>query len=144
MEQILGEWTKQEKLKNAIESVRYRLAEVPQDNLRNVYAALLTAGEMASERGSLLARQIPEYWNVRWALFDVLDAIPTEKRVSTVKEVFSASTSLKTMLNITALIEQVKKENAQRHTEFRDQDLDEIKAIVVSRIRESAKDPIAL
>src|SRR5208337_2397134 len=99
----------------------------------------LTAGEIASDKGSLLAGQIPEYWNVRWAIFDVLDAIPPEHRVSTVKETFVVSASLKTMLNITALIEQVKKENAQRHTEFRDQDLDEIKAIVVGRIRESAK-----
>jgi hypothetical protein len=122
----------------------YRLAEVPQNNLRTVYAALLTAGEMASDRGSILAAQIPEFWNVRWALFDVLDAISTENRVSTVKEIFSTSASLKTMVNITALIEQVKKENTQRHTEFRDQDLDEIKTIVVSRIRESAKDSTAL
>ncbi len=144
MEEILVEWAKQGKLKNAIESVRYRLAEVPRNNLRNVFAALLTAGEMASEKGVIFAGQIPEYWNVRWAIFDVLDALPTEDRVSTVKETFSASASLKTMLNITALIEQVKKENAQRHMEFRDQDLDEIKAIVAGRIRESAKDPTAL
>ena len=109
-----------------------------------MFAALLTAGEAASEKGVIFAGQIPEYWNVRWAIFDVLDAIPTEHRVSTVKEVFSASASLKTMLNFTALIEQVKKENAQRHTEFRDEDLGEIKAIVVSRIRESAKDSTAL
>ena len=144
MEEILGEWTKQKKLKNAIESVRYRLAEVPPENLRNVFAALLTAGELASDKGAIFAGQIPEYWNVRWALFDVLDGIPTEQRVSTVKEIFSASASLRTMLNFTALIEQMKKENAQQRTEFRDQDLDEIKAIVVSRIRESAKDLTAL
>ncbi|HEY6350970.1 MAG TPA: hypothetical protein VI636_16325, partial [Candidatus Angelobacter sp.] len=104
MEEILGEWTKQEKLKNAIESVRYRLAEVPQANLRNVFAALLTAGETASEKGAIFAGQTPEYWNVRWAIFDVLDAIPTERRVSTMKEAFLASASLKTMLNVTALI----------------------------------------
>jgi hypothetical protein len=48
------------------------------------------------------------------------------------------------MINITALIEEVKKTNAQRHAEFQDQDLDDLKAIAVSRIRESAKDATAL
>lgn len=144
MEEILVQWTKQGKLTNAIESVRYRLAEVPQNNLRNVFAALLTAGDMASEKGVIFAGQIPEYWNVRWAIFDVLEVIPTENRVSIVKETFSNSASLKTMINITALIEEVKKTNAQRHAEFQDKDLDEIKAIVVSRIRESAKDATVL
>jgi predicted KAP-like P-loop ATPase len=139
MEEALLQWTKLKKLKNAIESIRYRLAEVPQDNLRSVFAALLTAGEMASEKGVIFAGQIPEYWNVRWALFDVLDAIPTEGRVSTVKETFSKSSSLKTMINFTALVEEAKKTNAQRHVEFQDQELSEIKGIVVSRIRESAK-----
>lgn len=144
MEEILVGWTKQGKLKNAIESVRYRLAEVPKNNLRSVFAALLTVGEMASEKGVIFAGQIPEYWNVRWAIFDVLDAMPTEERVSTVKETFSNSTSLKTMVNFTALVEQTKKENTQRHAEFRDHDLDEIKAIVVARIRESAEDSTGL
>jgi predicted KAP-like P-loop ATPase len=144
MEDILTGWTKQRKLKNAIESVRYRLNEVPQNRLKNVFAALLTAGEMASEKGVILAGQFPEYWNVRWAIFDVLDAIPTEYRVSIVKETFSNSASLKTMINITALIEEAKKTNVQRHAEFQDQDLDEIKAIAVSRIRESAKNSSAL
>ena len=55
MEETLVRWTKQGKLKNAIESIRYRLAEVPQTNLRNVFAALLTAGEMASEKGVIFA-----------------------------------------------------------------------------------------
>jgi predicted KAP-like P-loop ATPase len=144
LEEILNQWWKTGKLENAIESVRYRLAEVPGENLRNVLAALLTVGEVASDKGSLLAEQVPEYWNVRWAIFDVLRAIQPEHRVSTVKETFSVSTSLKTMLNITALIEQVKKENAERHVEFRDPDLDEIKAIVVGRICESAKDSATL
>jgi predicted KAP-like P-loop ATPase len=144
MEETLVEWTRHGKLKNAIESVRYRLAEAPQNNLRNVFAALLTAGEMASEKGVIFAGQIPEYWNVRWAIFDVLEAIPTESRVSTVKEAFSDSASLKTMINVVALIEEVKKTNAQRHAEFRDQDLNGIKAVVVSRIRYSANDLAAL
>jgi predicted KAP-like P-loop ATPase len=144
LERILADWTKNGKLKNAIESLRYRLGEVPKENLHNVFAALLTAGELASDKGAVFAGQIPEYWGVRWAIFDVLEVIPAEQRVSTVQETFSSSTALKTMLNVTSLIEQVKKENAERHVEFRDQDLEEIKAIVVDRIREFATNPAAL
>lgn len=144
LEELLAQWKKSDKLKNAIESLRYRLAEIPKGNLKSVFAALFTIGEVASEKGVIFAGQIPEYWNVRWAIFDVLEAIPREQRVSAVKEAFAVSASLKTMLNITALIEKVKQENAQRHTEFQDCDLSEIKAIVVSRIRESAKDSTIL
>ena len=144
LEEILRQWTHEGKLKNAIESLRYRLIEVPPRNLRNVFGALVNIGDMASEKGAIFAKQIPEYWNVRWAIFDVLDRLPLEHRVSIVKETFSASWSLKTMLNVTALIEQVKKENAQKHTEFGDQDIEQIKAIVVERIRASAKNARSL
>jgi predicted KAP-like P-loop ATPase len=139
--ELLTKWARSGKLKNAIESLRYRLTEIRQDSLKNVFAALLSSGEIASEKGFIFAGQIPEYWEVRWALFDVLAAIPQENRVPTIKEAFSESTSLKTMINVIALIEKVKQENSNRHTEFSDSDLTEIKAIVVGRIRESAKDP---
>jgi len=144
LKETLIQWAKNGKLKNAIESLRFRLAEIPEENLRNVFAALLNAGEIASEKGVIFAGQIPEYWQVRWAIFDVLEAIPQEHRVPIVKEAFSVSASLKTMLNVIALIEKVKEENSQRHTEFRDSDIADIKAIVVGRIRESAKDSDAL
>jgi hypothetical protein len=144
LESILVEWKKKGKLENGIESVRYRLAEVPRGNLTSLLAALLSAAEIADEKGVIFAGQIPEYWNVRWAIFDVLEAIPREERVSKVKQTFLASASLKTMLNVTALIEEVKSKNDQRHTEFRDQDLVDIKAIIVSRIQEAGKDPANL
>jgi len=77
---------------------------------------LLTAGETASRKCHIRGQFLSI--GIRWAIFDVLDAIPTEHRRLHRERAFSASASLKTMLNITALVEQAKKENAQRHTEL--------------------------
>ena len=143
LESILTEWAKSGKLKNAVESLRYRKSEIPHSNLATVFAALVTAGELASERGVIFAGELPEYWTVRWAIFDILDLIPPDFKVDLVKRTFSQSASLKTIINVIALIEQSKNENKERYSEFQNQDISEIKNIIVHKIRELAKDPAA-
>ena len=106
LETILTEWAKSGKLKNAVESLRYRKSEIPHSNLATVFAALVTAGELASEKGVIFAVELPEYWSVRWAIFDILDLIPPDFKVDLVKSTFSQSSSLKTIINVIALIEQ--------------------------------------
>lgn len=141
LDEILTRWVDSGKLKNAMESVRYRLGEIPQDNLQKLLAALIAIGEKASDRGVVLAGQLPEYWNVRWAIFDVLEAIPSEQRVASLKEVFSASVSVKTMANITSMIEGTKKENSAKYTEFSDRDVGELKDVIVTKIEHLSKNP---
>lgn len=141
LKDLLAGWMRTGKLENAVASVRYRLGEIDQANLKNLLDAFLAVAENASEKGVIFAGQIPEYWHVKWAIFDVLKAIPLEQRVSSLKETFSSSSSLKTMINVTALIEKSKEENAQQYGEFSIGDLDEIKTIVVARIREGALKP---
>jgi len=103
LDEMLTLWTEKGKLKNAMESLRFRLGEVPQGDLPNVLGALVTADEQASDQGVILAGLIPEYWSVRWAIFDALEAISVGQRVAALKRIFSTSCSLKTITNITAL-----------------------------------------
>ena len=141
LESIIAEWAQAGKLKNAIESLRFRLSEIPDSNWESVLGALLTAGDLASDKGVIFAGQLPEYWSVRWAIFDVLDLIPRELRIDLVKRAFLQSAALKTMTNVIALMEQLKKENKDRYPEFTDDDLGEMKSLVVKKIRQFAQQP---
>ena len=141
LEEMLTRWHEEGKLKRATESLRFRLSEVPKTNRHNVLSALAAIGDKASTQGSLLAGQVPEFMFVQWAIFDTLDALPPEDQVATVREVFSKSTSLKTMANILILIEQMKAENATKFEIFSQDTLQELKNIVLDRIRSVAKTP---
>jgi predicted KAP-like P-loop ATPase len=61
---------------NAISSIRYRLSDVKPELLPNLLAPLIDIGDAVKQRGSPLFGDIPEFWQVRWAIFDVLDRLP--------------------------------------------------------------------
>jgi hypothetical protein len=144
LENILVAWIRKGKVKRAIESLRYRLAEIPRQNLERLFYALLVAGDVASDSGVIFAGNIPEFWHVRWAIFDVLESMPAPVRVARLKEVFGRSVAIKTMINITALIQESREKDRTKYAEFTDDDIQRIKAIIVGRIEEFAKEPAAL
>jgi hypothetical protein len=144
LDEIFARWTRDGKLKKAIESVRFRLVEIPKGNLQTVLGALITLGEKASDRGVMLAGQISEYTFVRWAIFDVLDAFPVGEQATHLKSIFSRSDSLRTMANVLALIEKSKAQDSAKFKGFGDDDIRELKDIIVARVREVAKDPALL
>jgi len=125
------------KLKAGMESLRFRLQEVPAQNLPALLGALISTGEIASQSGVLLARRFPEYWYVRWAIFDVLDRIPAEDRHNCLLEIARRTLAPRTLVNVTALLEQLRREN-RRYEEFTDERLTEIRSAITQRIRTAA------
>ncbi|HLJ91397.1 MAG TPA: P-loop NTPase fold protein [Candidatus Angelobacter sp.] len=145
MEKIFVRWKQDGKLENGIATLRYRQGEIRIDNLRRVFAALLTSGEIANtQRSALASSNAPESWKMLWAIFGILDAIPTGDRVSVVQNVFSTSAALRTMVEIIMSVDEEKKKNLNKFAEFTDKAIDEIKSIVVRKIQEAAIDRATL
>lgn len=122
------------RLKGAMDSLRFRLKEVPPMNLPPLLGALIQAGDLASDSGAVFAGQIPEYWHVRWVIFDVLDLLPQASRVPTLLNIAQCIFAPKTLINVAGLVEELRqKEN--KYSEFGDTDLKSIRQAVVGRIK---------
>jgi predicted KAP-like P-loop ATPase len=127
----------QGKLKATMDSLRFRLEEVRREDLPALLGALIRTGEIASESGALFAGHIPEYWHVRWTIFDVLDCIPTEKRPRILRDIAQRILAPKTLVNVLALIEELRqKEN--KYAEFTDEELTESRTEIAERIKSAA------
>jgi predicted KAP-like P-loop ATPase len=133
----LREIAKQGKLKATMDSLRFRLQEVRPENLPPLLGALIEIGEIASESGAVFANQIPEYWHVRWAIFDVFAQIPSEKRTDVLLEIARRVLAPKTMVNIIALLEEVRRKE-DKYEEFTDERLTELKRAIAERIKRAA------
>ncbi len=133
LREIIGEG----KLKATMDSLRFRLQEVVPENLPALLGALVKTGEIASESGAPLAGQIPEYWHVRWAIFDVLGQIPSDNRPGVLLEIAHRVLAPKTMVNILSLLEELRrKEN--KYEEFTDEKLMELKGSIAERVKNAA------
>jgi predicted KAP-like P-loop ATPase len=77
---VLQELKLKGKLNSAMGSLRFRISEVPRSSLSTLLAAVIQVGDLVSDSGAIMAGVIPEYWHVRWLLFDILDLIVPEQR----------------------------------------------------------------
>jgi predicted KAP-like P-loop ATPase len=125
------------KLKATMNSLRFRLKEVPPENSPALLAALIRTGDIASDSGAIFAEQIPEYLYVRWAIFDVLDQISAGKRPRVLLDIAHRIFAPKTMVNIVALIEQMG-EKEHKYKEFTDEQLTALKTAIAERIKNAA------
>jgi hypothetical protein len=126
--------TGQGKLKATMDSLRFRLQEVRPENLPALLGALIGTGDIAGESGAVFAGQIPEYWHVRWAIFDVLDRIPAGDRPGVLLEIARRVFAPKTMVNVISLIEEVRRKE-KKYEEFTDTQLTALKNAVAERIK---------
>jgi hypothetical protein len=127
----------QGKLKATMDSLRFRLQEVPPENLPALLGALIRIGDVASESGTIFAGQIPEYWHVRWAIFDVLERIPAADRPAALSEIGRRIFAPKMMVNVITLIEELRRTKNQ-YEEFTDELLATVKRNIAGRIRNAA------
>jgi predicted KAP-like P-loop ATPase len=127
----------QGKLKATMDSLRFRLQEVPPESLQLLLAALIGVGDIASESGAIFAGRIPEYFHVRWAIFDTLDRVPATSRPGVLLDIAHGVLAPRTMVNVVSLIEELRqKEN--KYPEFTDDRLNELKEAVAARISAAA------
>jgi hypothetical protein len=129
---------RQGKLKAASDSLRFRLQGVALENLPSLLTSLVEAGDIASESGSPLAGHIPEYWHVRWALFDVLDRIPAKDRPDALLKIAGRVLAPRTMVNVLALIEDSRKKEG-KYSEFTDEEITKIRSAVAGYISAAAE-----
>lgn len=127
----------QGKLKAATDSLRFRLQEVTLRDFPVLLSALVRTGDIASEEGAMLAGQIPEYWHVRWAIFDVLDQIPSPDRPKVLQDIAGRNLAPKTMVNLVSMIAELRRQK-NKYEEFTDEKLNLIKQAVAQRIKNAA------
>ncbi len=127
----------QGKLKATMDSLRFRLKEVPLQHLPALLGALIETGDLASESGAIFAGRIPEYWHVRWAIFDVLDRINSQDRQGLLLDIARRVLAPKTIVNVITLIEELRrKEN--KYEEFTDEQLTTLRTAIADRIKRAA------
>ena len=122
------------RLKGAMDSLRFRLKEVPPMNLSTLLGALIQIGDLASDSGAVFAGQIPEYWHVRWVVFDVLELLPQSSRPLTLLNIAQTAFAPKTVINVVALIEE-QRQKESKYPEFGNDELRSIRQAVAKRIR---------
>lgn len=125
------------KVKHAMESLRFRLSEVPDLNLRDLLCALIQLGDKVSDDGSPLAGVISEFWHVRWVIFDVLDKLQPETRPDTLLVIAKTRFAPKTLLNVIIMVGQLRSENS-KYPEFTDDRINGIQAALVKSIEDAA------
>jgi hypothetical protein len=133
----LRELTRKGKLRAATDSLRFRLQEVQAENLAPLLAALIQIGEIASEAGSAFGGSVPEYWHVRWVIFDILGVIADRRRPEILLEIANRVVAPKTMLNVISLITELRQKQ-NKYEEFSDHWLARIKGAVAERIKTAA------
>lgn len=133
----LQQLKQQGKLKAAMDSLRFRLTEVTPKDLPVLLSALIRTGEIASEEGTIMAGQIPEYWHVRWVLFDVLDRIPALERPDVIRDIAERVFAPKTFVNTISMIEELRNKKS-KYGEFTDESLKLIRSAVARRVKTAA------
>lgn len=135
---ILSSFGQSQRIVNAISSIRHRLSDVDPVLLPNVLDSLINIGDDVEQKGSPLFGHIPEFWHIRWAIFDVLDLMPAAQRFPALITVLERSVALGTMINIVGFLGAIKKEKADRYPELTEDLLKDLQRVIVQRIRESS------
>jgi hypothetical protein len=120
-----------------MESLRFRLAEVPALSLPDLLSALIQLGDEASDEGSPLADVISEFMHVRWVIFDVLEKITPELQPEILLGIAKTRLAPRTLLNLLSLIPQLQKETGT-HQEFTKERMDAIRAALMKLIEDAA------
>jgi len=136
LKEMLVSFVESKRIVNAMASVRHRLSEVKPELLPNMLVPLLDVGDMVKQRGSPIFGDIPEFWHVRWAIFDVLDGLPPDTRFPTLIVALKKSVGLGTMVNVVALLGQIKEEKRDKYPELTAEILADLKKIVAQRIQD--------
>ena len=126
--------SKSGRLKNALSSLRFRLSEVGSSHLPALLSALFAMGETAEDSGDLLAKQIPEYMHVQWAIFDVLDRIGPDQRATALLQCAKQRNAPRTLSNIIQLIEKVQLEKSM-YSEITPESIKQVKEAIVAQLR---------
>jgi hypothetical protein len=138
LQEFLVSCIKSKRILNAVASLRHRLTEVPQQDLGVVLGALIAVGDSVKQRGAPLFGDIPEFWHVRWAIFDVLDRTVPQNRLSSLSTAFLNSTGVGTMADITAHLARFRQEKPEKYSEMTAEGMEGLQRIVVERIRASS------
>lgn len=125
------------KIKHAMESLRFRLPEVPSLSLPDLLSALILLGEKAGDEGSPLGGVISEFMHVRWVIFDVLERTAPERRPDLLLEIARTRFAPRTMFNLLLFIQALQSERGA-HKEFTEERVTEIRAALVKSIETAA------
>jgi hypothetical protein len=87
----------------------------------------------------MIAGQLPEFLYVSWAVFDVIDLLPPERRVGTLQEQFRTTDGVGTAVDIIDTIQTAQTKNAKKYEEFDDVLLRSLRRVLVDRIRQVAQ-----
>jgi hypothetical protein len=120
-----------------MESLRFRLPEVPPLSLPDLLSALIQLGDEASDEGSPLGGVISEFMHVRWVIFDVLEKIAPERQPEILLGIARTRLAPRTLLNLLSLIPQLQKETGT-HKEFTKERMDAIRAALMKLIEDAA------
>lgn len=134
---LFREFTTKGKIKHAMESLRFRLSDVPGLNLSNLLSALVQLGDSASENGSPFAGIISEHQHVSWVIFDALDKLEPKARPGMLLTIAKTRFAPKTLLSLLTLIPQLTSEKGM-YKEFTEERLAEIRAALVKSIEDAA------
>jgi hypothetical protein len=130
----LESFLKSGRIVNAVSSIRHRLASIPSDALSAVLASFLDVGDNLKQSGSPLFGEIPQFWHLRWAIFDVLDRMPQGTREPVLSELFGNTSGVGTAANITALLEIEVAQKPDRFPDLNQQVLRGLKHRIAQRI----------
>ena len=134
----LDAYIKTNRIKNALSSFRRRLPSLSLNQLRNVLGAAVSIGDLVRQEGTLLAGNLPEFWYVRWTIFDCIDLLPPEQGVGLLKNICATTDGVGTAVAIISLLPQLKAEEPSKYAQYTTDVVDELKRSTVGRIEELA------
>jgi len=140
LEEKLRAFLASRRIVNALSSIRHRLDDIPKNHLPSVCGALVEIGDSVEHEGSPFFRNIPEYWHVRWAIFDVLERMPHGNRFEVLEGIFARSRAVATVTDLVVLLAKLKDEKKDKYPDLSDEVLQRMTGIAVQRLRVAAED----
>jgi predicted KAP-like P-loop ATPase len=137
--QNLIHYIETDRIKVALESFRPKLKALPSEQLPSVLGALLDIGDRVKLSGSMIAGHLPEYMYVSWAVFDVIDLLPPERRSGVLEECCRTTDGVGTAADTIDTIQAAQKRDKDKYGEFDDAALGKIRGILAERIKQVAQ-----
>ena len=134
----LVQYIDSDRIRPALESFRARLKSVPPDRLANVFGALIDIGDRVKHSGSMIAGRVPEFLYVSWAIFDVLNLMSAQQRVTILDDRFRSTDGIGTAVDVLDTIKAINKEQDNKYSEFDEAALANLRKVVVGRIKQLA------
>ena len=122
-------------IKNAIDSIRYRLDGIAQDNLKNLLSAFVEVGDDLSTKSVFLAGAVSEELHLKWAIYDTLQRMPKAERFKTLRETFGSGSAVRTMVSITYMLDEFRKKKEPKYDDVTEEHISELKVAVLNRIK---------